>query len=49
MAQKKAEVAESTIILEQIKPKTLIVTVNGTSDLILCKKSRSYELAVIFI
>jgi hypothetical protein len=48
MAQKKAEVAESTIILEQIKPKTLIVTVNGTSDLILCKKSRSYELAEIF-
>ena len=48
MAQKKVEVVETAINLEQIKPKTLIVTVNGTSDLILCKKSRSYELAEIY-
>ena len=47
-ATKKNEVVESAISLEQIKPKTMIVTVNGTSDLILCKKSRSYELEEIF-
>lgn len=48
MAQKKVEVVETAINLEQIKPKTMIVTVNGTSDLILCKKSRSYELEEIY-
>ena len=48
MAQKKVEVMETAINLEQIKPKTMIVTVNGTSDLILCKKSRSYELEEIY-
>ena len=48
MAQKKAEVAESTIALESIKPQTMIVTVNGTSDVILCKKSRSYEREEVF-
>lgn len=48
MAQKKEEVVETAITLEQIKPKTMIVTVNGTSDLILCKKSRSYEREEVF-
>lgn len=48
MAQKKAEVTETTIALESIKPQTMIVTVNGTSDLILCKKSRSYEREEVF-
>ena len=48
MAQKKVEVVETAINLEQIKPKTMIVTVNGTSDLILCKKSRSYEREEVF-
>lgn len=45
---KKAEVMETSIALEQIRPSTMIVTVEGTSDLILCKKSRSYEREEIY-
>ena len=45
---KKAEVMETSIALDQIRPSTMIVTVEGTSDLILCKKSRSYEREEIF-
>ena len=48
MATKKAEVTGTDIALEQIAPKTMIVTVEGTSDLILCKKSRSYEREEVF-
>ena len=49
MATKKAvEVVENQVSLDAIKPQTMIVTVEGTSDLILCKKSRSYEREEIF-
>jgi len=36
------------IVLSEIKSKRMVVTIEGTSDLILCKKARSYEREEIF-
>ena len=44
----KTETVETAIALEQIRPSTMIVTVEGPSDLILCKKARSYEREEVF-
>lgn len=48
MATKKAEVVAQDIRIETVIPKTIIVTVEGTSELILCAKARSYIREEIF-
>ena len=39
---------ENIISLETLKPKTMIVSIAGTEDLILCAKARSYEREEVF-
>ena len=49
MATKKAaETATQTFVIENIVPKTIIASLEGTSDLILCAKARSYVREEIF-
>ena len=40
--------AEGTINLSEIKVRKMVVTIVGDSDLILCKKARSYEREEVF-
>lgn len=44
----KVEIKETVINLSEIKTKSLLVRIAGDSDLILCKKARSYEREEIF-
>ena len=44
----KATETTNTITLDAIKPKTMIASIAGTSDLILCAKARSYEREEVY-